>query len=553
MRSLVLLLLAPTLAAAYPLPAGDEFQVNQYFTGDQSAPDVATAASGDFVVVWQSPQDGNSGGVVARRYAADGTPSGAEFVVNTSTSGPQYRPAVASDPAGNFVVVWHDQFLNAIVGQRYDAAGTALGGEFTVGAAGSVAHPDVARDAAGNFVVVWKSAVTAIHAQRYDAGGTPQGAVFPVNTTNAPSYDPAVAYDGAGNFVAVWMTDGGPEGILGQRFDGAGTPLGGEFTVTSTAGNMNFISAVAMDASGNFLVAWNVFCCATPTGVLARLYDSTGTPVGPEFEVDNDVGPHGVTPAVGVGDAGGFVVLWAGETPGTGTKAIFARRYDALGLSVGPALQVSSSSGPRSSPATARAASGDFVVVWQGEGQDGNLEGVIARRFAHAAPVKGTRIVLLDSADPTRRKLIFLSNDRNLSTVLGFGVDPAADGAYLHVYNDNGSGESVCVPLPAARWTAAGSVYARRFTYRDPDFLSSPCNRIVVADGRIVRVKCKDIGFSLDEPQQGSIGVSLVSGDARYCAVFGGTITKDAGADDHFKARAAPAPVDCPTPPAACP
>jgi hypothetical protein len=66
-------------------------------------------------------------------------------------------------------------------------------------------------------------------------------------------------------------------------------------------------------------------------------------------------------------------------------------------------------------------------------------------------------------------------------------------------------------------------------------------------------VKCKDIGFSLDEPQQGSIGVSLVSGDARYCAVFGGTITKDAGADDQFKARAAPAPVDCPTPPAACP
>jgi hypothetical protein len=47
-------------------------------------------------------------------------PVGPEFRVNTYTSGSQATPAVATDPAGNFVVVWQSQGLysNAgIIGQ----------------------------------------------------------------------------------------------------------------------------------------------------------------------------------------------------------------------------------------------------------------------------------------------------------------------------------------------------------------------------------------------------------------------------------------------------
>jgi len=45
--------------AAQPTPLGSEFQVNSYTTGGQRLPSVASDAAGHFVVVWQS--NGSSG------------------------------------------------------------------------------------------------------------------------------------------------------------------------------------------------------------------------------------------------------------------------------------------------------------------------------------------------------------------------------------------------------------------------------------------------------------------------------------------------------------
>jgi hypothetical protein len=47
-----------------------EFQVNVYITGNQHRPAIAAAASGDFVLAWQSAQDGSSEGVFARVFDA---------------------------------------------------------------------------------------------------------------------------------------------------------------------------------------------------------------------------------------------------------------------------------------------------------------------------------------------------------------------------------------------------------------------------------------------------------------------------------------------------
>ena len=63
--------------------------------------------AGRFVVVWQGITDLASGNteVFAQRYAADGTPLGGEFRVNTYTTGRQRIPRVAADLLGDFVVV----------------------------------------------------------------------------------------------------------------------------------------------------------------------------------------------------------------------------------------------------------------------------------------------------------------------------------------------------------------------------------------------------------------------------------------------------------------
>ena len=117
-------------------PVGAEFQVNSYTTGNQYFPSLAVADDGSFVVAYFSPQDGDAIGVSARRFDAAGSPLGADFVVNTYTTGPQFFPNVDSDDMGNFTVAWHslnqDGSSYGIFAQRFTAAGVARGVEFLV-------------------------------------------------------------------------------------------------------------------------------------------------------------------------------------------------------------------------------------------------------------------------------------------------------------------------------------------------------------------------------------------------------------------------------------
>ena len=124
----------------------------------------------------------------------------------------------------------------------------------------------VAMDATGDSVVVWCGGVISnsstdgdIYAQRYNANGTPQGDEFLVNTYTESGQDsPAVAMDASGSFVVVW-TSGGQDGLAssvrGQRYAASGTPQGNEFLVSGATG-YTLEPAVAMDSVGNFVVVW---------------------------------------------------------------------------------------------------------------------------------------------------------------------------------------------------------------------------------------------------------------------------------------------------------
>ena len=84
---------------------------------------MASDAAGNFVVVWTSEQDGSNTGVFGQRYDSTGAPLGPEFRVNTYKTDSQALPAAASDGAGNFVVVWtsygQDGSNAGVFGQRY--------------------------------------------------------------------------------------------------------------------------------------------------------------------------------------------------------------------------------------------------------------------------------------------------------------------------------------------------------------------------------------------------------------------------------------------------
>ncbi len=154
--------------AADGSPLAAQFQVNTYTTGSQQAPDVAPLAGGGFVVVWAG---GGSPGVTwtvqGRRYGADGSPLGAPFQISTWSSSHQSRPAVAAGADGGFVVVWHsvsgspggDLSGYSIQGRRFAANGTPDGPQFQVNSYTTNHQREQAVEvlADGRFVVAWSS------------------------------------------------------------------------------------------------------------------------------------------------------------------------------------------------------------------------------------------------------------------------------------------------------------------------------------------------------------------------------------------------------------
>lgn len=200
-------------------PVGSEFQVNTHTNGFQDLSSVAGLTDGGFVVVWESDsQDGSSWGIYGQRYDNTGTPVGSEFQINSVTANTQSIPDVASLPDGGFVVVWHsngqDGSSGGVYGQRYDNTGAAFGAEFRVNTttSGSQSIPAVASLADGGYIVVWESDGQdgdgkGIYAQRYKSNGATSGSEFRVNTTTTDNQFTAdVAGLTGGGYVIGWSS-----------------------------------------------------------------------------------------------------------------------------------------------------------------------------------------------------------------------------------------------------------------------------------------------------------------------------------------------------------
>ncbi len=85
---------------------GAVVRVNTRLYGDQYVPRISVSG-GDYMIVWTSlGQDGSREGVFGQFVHEDGTMAGGEFQVNTTWLGQQMEPAVASDGADQFLVVW---------------------------------------------------------------------------------------------------------------------------------------------------------------------------------------------------------------------------------------------------------------------------------------------------------------------------------------------------------------------------------------------------------------------------------------------------------------
>jgi hypothetical protein len=374
----------------------------------------AAARGGDWTLEASTGRIDAGGSAMAAAAHWDGllalVPQGGETRVNTTTTGSQTTTAfgggnVAMDAAGNYVVVWNDADTGDVYLQRFNASGTAQGGETRVNTttADLQSEAQVAMDANGNFIVVWMSASQdgsgdGVYAQRYDGSGVAQGGEFRVNTTTANNQGiPGVAMSAStGDFVVTWTSsgqDGGGFGVYGQRYSASGMAQGGEFLVnTTTAGDQSY-SVVAMSSNGSFVIAWE----SSQSGnndVFFRRYDASGTAQGSEVRANTTTTSDQWNAAVGIDGSGNFVVVWEDTSGSDGSgSGIYAQRYNASGVAQGAQFRVNTTTAnDQAIPAVAMNASGDFVVAWNSDGQDGTGWGSYAQHFRADGTPAGAEI-----------------------------------------------------------------------------------------------------------------------------------------------------------------
>jgi hypothetical protein len=296
-------------------PRGANFRVNTFTTSYQTHPAVAVDNAGNFVVVWSSlGQDGYGLGVFGQRYDSGGTPRGGEFRVNTYTTSDQAIPALSTAANGDFVVAWYsvgqDGDAIGVFAQRFAASGIPQGAEFRVNTytTGNQISPSISHDAAGNFLVAWMGesqdgSDLGVFGRRFDSTGAPRGGEFQVNTytTYAQSF-PAVQAAPDGGFVVAWQSiqDGSSDGIFGQRYASSGIRQGGEFRINSFTTSTQGIPVIGGDPSGNMIVSWASYGQdGNADGIYAQRF---GLLVPEPGEVD-PLGNHVLEPGEAVGIA----------------------------------------------------------------------------------------------------------------------------------------------------------------------------------------------------------------------------------------------------------
>ena len=370
----VALLALACAAALAATPVTSEIAVNTTLAGSQDQPSVALDADGDFAVGWEDGP-GGSRAIRLRRFTRAGAPATAEITMDTG--GDSQDPALGMSATGAGVAVWQSS-AGQTMARRFDAD-SAEGAAFPVNAATATQAPDVAVDADGDFVVVWEDNTAAdavVNAQRFDETGAPQGGVLTVNgpvTPGTDSLDPAVAIDDAGNFVVTWERPAGAnDDVFARIFNADGSPRTGELTVASGATDQDDPEA-AMDADGDLAVAWE-----SGDDVVARRYSSAGGAATSAFPVNSTTTGAQGNVRIGLG-AGGASLAATWDSNAGGSDDVVARRFNSAGSPLSGEVAVNTTvAGNQGDPGLGADATGRFVVAWE---SDGTATDVIARAF----------------------------------------------------------------------------------------------------------------------------------------------------------------------------
>jgi hypothetical protein len=314
-------------------------------TSDQHSPVAAMAPDGSFLVAWIDTRAGGSA-VYAQRFGASGGKLGSELKLTTAPEGKE-APAVAATPAGGYVLAWSDTRTGSyqIFADVLDKNGTSVSGEVQVTlGTDHVNYASVAVDSQGRIMVAYCLYTSGtpdydIGAQRLDPRGERLGGQMSITGGTADRTSAHVCAAPGDTFLVVWADDRNQAAtgrdILGQKFDAAGSKVGGEITICDDAGDQ-MIPQPACDADGGIFTAWWT-SEGSKYSVRAVYLSPRSIGRATTMNVSADPSRFFEAPGVAVGERGDFMVGYLEVTdtgPTTHARRGLARPYlSAHGLS----------------------------------------------------------------------------------------------------------------------------------------------------------------------------------------------------------------------------
>jgi hypothetical protein len=377
-----------------------EETVNSYTSSAQTNSTVSGLADGGWVITWMSSgQDSSGYGIYQQRFSSDGSAFGSETQVNTFTSSGQEYSKVTALSDGGWVVTWmsyeQDGDGYGIYQQRYDADGTANGGEVLVNTTtvNDQSYPAVQALADGGWVVSWgtyssSSYASSLYQQRYDSDGQANGDETLVAADTSSYYYGSMPRSSItdlpdGGWVVTWTNGGGymsgSNSIYMQEYDSTGTAVGSTTTVASLYSYMYGTAAapaITTLEDGGWVISW---MDPYSGGLTMQRYDADGAASGSATTVSTGGYYYYSTGASGLvaTSDGGWAVIWQQLNTADYTNDIYMQLFDSDGNSASDATVINTyTSGEQVAPSVSALDDGRFVVTFSSDNSDGDSYGI---------------------------------------------------------------------------------------------------------------------------------------------------------------------------------
>ncbi|MFO0999273.1 MAG: calcium-binding protein [Planctomycetaceae bacterium] len=162
------------------------------------------------------------------------------------------------------------------------------------------------------------------------------------------------------------------------------------------------------------------------------------SPIGPEFKVNSYTASYQDTTNVAMDATGNFVVTWTSDGQDGSGYGVYAQRYDASGAANGTEFRVNTTTTNwQMESSVAMSPSGNFLISWSSAGQDGGGFGIYSQLYNAAGVPQGEEF-RVNTTTAGNQRYSSVAMDASGNFVVSWtstDQDGGGDGVYARLYD----------------------------------------------------------------------------------------------------------------------